>query len=82
MPNILDFFFPVFVFLIKKSSVSLVWWYMPVIPTFKRLRQEDQEFEANLSLIGRPYFKQNKTKQQYNAQFKNTDSGQVEWLKW
>jgi hypothetical protein len=24
------------------------WWYMPVIPTFRRLREEDCEFKASL----------------------------------
>jgi hypothetical protein len=28
-----------------------VWCYMPLIPAFGRLRQEDLEFEANLSYI-------------------------------
>jgi hypothetical protein len=27
------------------------WWYMTVISTLRRLRQEDQEFEATLSYI-------------------------------
>jgi hypothetical protein len=31
-----------------------VWWYMPVIPVLGRLRQEDQEFEANVESIVRP----------------------------
>jgi hypothetical protein len=30
---------------------------MPVIPVLRRLRQEDQEFKANLNYISRPYLK-------------------------
>jgi predicted glycosyl hydrolase (DUF1957 family) len=26
------------------------WWYIPIIPAFRRLRQEDWEFEASLGL--------------------------------
>jgi hypothetical protein len=29
--------------------VGLVWWYKPVIPALRRLRQEDLNFEATLS---------------------------------
>jgi hypothetical protein len=29
-----------------------VWWFMPVIPAFKSLRQEDLEFKASLGYIG------------------------------
>jgi hypothetical protein len=25
------------------------WWLTPVIPAFRRLRQEDQEFDASLA---------------------------------
>jgi hypothetical protein len=28
-----------------------VWWGMPIIPALGRLRQKDQEFEANLSYL-------------------------------
>jgi hypothetical protein len=31
---------------------SLAWWCMPVIPAFRRLRQEDDEFKASLGYIG------------------------------
>jgi hypothetical protein len=32
--------------------LSWVWWHTPVIPTFRRLRQEDCEFEVNLDYTG------------------------------
>jgi hypothetical protein len=36
-------------FTLKKSSKeSWVWWSMPVIPLFGRLRQEDHQFLASL----------------------------------
>jgi hypothetical protein len=28
-----------------------VWWYTPVIPALRRLRQEDLEFEASLGYV-------------------------------
>jgi hypothetical protein len=31
-----------------------VWWSIPIISAFRRLRQEEQEFEASLSYIVRP----------------------------
>jgi hypothetical protein len=44
-----------------KTKQSWAWWYIPIIPTIRRLRQEgpefkgnlgyDSEFEANLSKI-------------------------------
>jgi hypothetical protein len=43
---------------IKKETAELncilecwSWWYIPVIPAFGRLRQEESEFEANLGYI-------------------------------
>jgi hypothetical protein len=35
---------------------------MPVIPAFRRQRQENQEFKANLGYIAKPYFKNQKQK--------------------
>jgi hypothetical protein len=31
-----------------KVTVNRAWWYTPVIPEFRRLRQEGLEFEASL----------------------------------
>lgn len=49
---------------------SLVWWYMPVIPSLERWRQEDQEFKTSLG------FKrlriQNKIKNNLEAKSKQT----------
>ena len=45
----------------KMKIKSRVWWCMPVIPVFGRLRQEDHRFVASLSILVRPCFKiQNK----------------------
>jgi hypothetical protein len=30
-----------------------VWWYIPVIPEFEKLRQENQEFQASLGCIAK-----------------------------
>jgi hypothetical protein len=30
---------------------SQAWWYTPVIPALRKLRQEDHEFEASLGYI-------------------------------
>jgi hypothetical protein len=29
-----------------KKNLCWVWWYMPIIPALRRLRQEDYEFKA------------------------------------
>jgi hypothetical protein len=36
-----------------KISTNQVWWCMPVIPPFGKLKQENQEFKANLGNIAR-----------------------------
>jgi hypothetical protein len=38
------------------------WWCTPVIPVFRRLRQEDGEFQASLGSIVRPFLKINNNK--------------------
>lgn len=38
---------------LRKRGWSQVQWYTPMIPTFKRLRQEDWEFKTYLSYIAR-----------------------------
>jgi hypothetical protein len=40
-----------------------VWWYIPVIPAFGKMRQEDQDFKAFLNSTTRPYFKKQQNKQ-------------------
>lgn len=37
--------------IIKESTRSQGWWYLPVSPTPRRLRQENVEFEASLGYI-------------------------------
>jgi hypothetical protein len=32
-----------------------MWWYMPVMPARRRLRQEDCEFKISLGYIARAY---------------------------
>jgi hypothetical protein len=44
------------------KHVFQVWWFMPRIPAFGRLRQEDFKFEASLIYIGRLFLKKLKTK--------------------
>jgi hypothetical protein len=46
--------------LIYKEKRLQVWWHMIVIPTLRRLRQEDFKLEANLGYTDRPYLKKNK----------------------
>jgi hypothetical protein len=36
------------------------WWFKPVIPAFRRLRQEGHEFKVSLGCIARAYLKKNK----------------------
>jgi hypothetical protein len=37
----------------QKRYDSQTWWYMPIIPAFRRLREEDCKFKASLDYIGR-----------------------------
>jgi hypothetical protein len=47
----------------KNDSLSQEWWYTPVIPVLRRLRQENYEFHSSMGYIVRPYLnKKNKTK--------------------
>jgi hypothetical protein len=32
----------------KKRHTGWAWWYMPVIPVFRRLKQGDLKFQASL----------------------------------
>ena len=41
----------------KGFTVSQAWWYTPVIPVLRSLRQEDHSFEVGLSSLVRPCFK-------------------------
>jgi hypothetical protein len=50
---------------IKRKLQSQAWWCTPVIPALRRLRQEDHEFEVDLSIIVRPCLKK-KTKKKKN----------------
>jgi hypothetical protein len=36
----------------QKKLISQEWWYTPIIPVHKRLREEDHEFKANLDYSG------------------------------
>jgi hypothetical protein len=39
-----------------------MWWFMPIIPALRRVRQKDHKFKASLGHTVRQCFKQNKTK--------------------
>jgi hypothetical protein len=45
----------------KILEFGRAWWYTSIIPTVRRLRQEDCEFEISLSNITNLVSKQNKT---------------------
>jgi hypothetical protein len=38
----------------RKDILSWAWWYMPVIPELRRLKQEDCEFEVTLRYTATP----------------------------
>jgi hypothetical protein len=48
-----------------RNNISFywAWWYLPVIPAFERLKQENQdhEFKASLGYIARSCLKKTKT---------------------
>lgn len=52
-----------------KNKHSQVWLFMSVIPVFRRLKQEDNQFWACLEYIAKTCFK---TKQNTNKQTKDT----------
>jgi hypothetical protein len=35
----------------KINVLSQVWWYMPIIPALRRIRQENLKFEVSLGYI-------------------------------
>jgi hypothetical protein len=41
----------------SRARAGWAWWYMPVIPALRRLKQEDLEFEASLFKTVRPCLK-------------------------
>jgi hypothetical protein len=46
-------------FILEKGRLK-VWWHTPVMPAFRRLRQENCEFEARLGYIATPCLKKYK----------------------
>jgi hypothetical protein len=55
----------------------LMWWYMPVIPVLRRLRQKDTEFKANQGHIMKPCLKK---KNALSAYKKNPSFSQLWWV--
>jgi hypothetical protein len=50
----------VVLFIFLKSSLSQVWWFMPVISAPRRQKQKDLEFEASQGYIADPVSKKKK----------------------
>jgi hypothetical protein len=50
---------PLVLFPIKKKKQAQYggWWFMPIIPALRRLRQKNLEFEANVSYTSRSCLK-------------------------
>jgi hypothetical protein len=46
----------------KNFKRGWVWWSMPIIPAFGRLRQEDPEFKTRMGYVVRPCLKKTKPK--------------------
>jgi hypothetical protein len=44
---------------INTSCQSQAWWYAPVIPALRKLRQEDLQFKTSLGYTARPCLKKN-----------------------
>jgi hypothetical protein len=42
---------------------SWAWWYKPIIPALKRLRQQDCGFQVSLGYIVRPCLKKERKKE-------------------
>jgi hypothetical protein len=49
---------------ITNSIHSWAWWYIPVIPAPRRLRQEDCKFKVSLGYIVRPSLKKKKREEE------------------
>jgi hypothetical protein len=62
-----------------------VWWFTSVIPTLRRLRQEDGKFKDSLEYLPRPCLKKSKSKEnkkcipRMRIKFPSTSSGMQKW---
>jgi hypothetical protein len=54
---------------LNKKKMDWIWWYMPEIPTFGRLRQEDHKLEASLGYIVRSCLKKKGKHDHLKCQF-------------
>jgi hypothetical protein len=45
----------------KKTKLCQAWWYTPIIPALKKLKQKDCEFEDSLDCRIRPFLKKTKS---------------------